>query len=42
MKYAVEIGSSAAIYMPIFIQIGSDVQKVERGTYRHTDNMMVS
>jgi hypothetical protein len=28
MKYAVEMGSGAMIYIPSFIKIGSDVQKL--------------
>jgi hypothetical protein len=31
MKYAVEMGSGAAIYIPIFIKIGSGIQKLIRG-----------
>jgi hypothetical protein len=31
MKYAVEMGSAAMIYIPSFIQIGSGVQKLIRG-----------
>jgi hypothetical protein len=42
MKYAVEIGSSAMIYIPIFIKIGSDIRKfMGVYTYRHTD-MVIS
>jgi hypothetical protein len=29
MKYAVEMGSGAMIYMPSFIKIGSDIHKHE-------------
>jgi hypothetical protein len=28
MKYVVEIGSDAMIYIPSFIKIGSDIQKL--------------
>jgi hypothetical protein len=28
MKYAVEMGSGAMIYIPSFIKIGSDIQKL--------------
>jgi hypothetical protein len=28
LKYAVEMGSGAMIYIPSFIQIGSDIQKL--------------
>jgi hypothetical protein len=28
MKYAVEMGSDAVIYVPILIKMGSDIQKL--------------
>jgi hypothetical protein len=28
MKYAIEVGSGAVIYIPSFIQIGSGIQKL--------------
>jgi hypothetical protein len=28
MKCAVEVGSSAVMYLPIFIRIGSDIEKL--------------
>jgi hypothetical protein len=31
MKYAVEMGSGAMIYIPSFIKIGSGIQKLTRG-----------
>jgi hypothetical protein len=31
MKYAVEMGSGAMIYVPRFIKIGSGIQKLIRG-----------
>jgi hypothetical protein len=31
MKYAVEMGSGAVMYVPGFIKIGSGIQKVNRG-----------
>jgi hypothetical protein len=34
MKYAVEMGSSAMIYIPSFIKIGSGIQKLIRGEWR--------
>jgi hypothetical protein len=40
MKYAVEVGSCATIYVPSFIKIGSGVQKFIKGdsqTHRHQD-----
>jgi hypothetical protein len=36
MKYAVEIGSGARIYIPSFIEIGSGIQKSIGGIHRHT------
>jgi hypothetical protein len=43
MEYAVEMGSSAIIYIPSFRKIGSGTQKVDRGdtqTYReHGDRI---
>jgi hypothetical protein len=36
MKYAVEMGSGAMIYIPSFIKIGSGTRKLTRGTHRHT------
>jgi hypothetical protein len=35
MKYAVEMGSGAMIYLPSFIKIGSCIQKLIKG-YRNT------
>jgi hypothetical protein len=31
MKYAVEVGSGAMIYIPSFIKIGSGIQKLIEG-----------
>jgi hypothetical protein len=31
MKYAVDIGSGAMIYIPSFVKIGSGIQKLMRG-----------
>jgi hypothetical protein len=42
MKYAVEMGSGAMIYIPSFITIGSGVQKLMGGIHRHTDSMVIS
>jgi hypothetical protein len=36
MKYAVQMGSSAMKYMPIFIEIGSGMNKIIVGIHRHT------
>jgi hypothetical protein len=38
-KYGLEMGSGAMIYIPSFIKIGSDIQKLIDGAYRHTDSM---
>jgi hypothetical protein len=41
MKYAVEIGSGAMIYVPSFIEIGSGIQKlIGVDTEKNTDNMV--
>jgi hypothetical protein len=38
MKYAVEMGSGAKIYIPSFIKIGSGIQKLIRVTHgQHGD-----
>jgi hypothetical protein len=42
MKYAVEMGSSAIMYMPGFIKIGSGIQKLIGGIHRHTDSMEIT
>jgi hypothetical protein len=42
MKYAVEMDSGAMIYIPSFIKIGSDIQKLIVGIHRHTENVMIS
>jgi hypothetical protein len=34
MKYAVEMGSDAMIYMPSFIEIGSGIRKIIEGIHR--------
>jgi hypothetical protein len=36
MKYAVEMGSDAMIYIPIFIKIGSGIQKLMGDTQTHS------
>jgi hypothetical protein len=44
MKYAIEMGSGAIIYIPSFIEIGSAIQKLSGGgggnsqTHRQHDN----
>jgi hypothetical protein len=40
MKYAVEMGSGAMIYIPSFIKIGSGIQESTRGKYRQQDDLM--
>jgi hypothetical protein len=42
MKDAVEIGSNAVLYIPSFIKIGSDIQKLIRGVHRDTDSKVIS
>jgi hypothetical protein len=42
MNYAIEMGSSAMIYVPRFIKIGSGIQKLIRGINRNTDSMVIS
>jgi hypothetical protein len=42
MKYAVEMGSDAMVYIPNFIKTGSGIQKLVRGIHRHTDSMEIS
>jgi hypothetical protein len=40
MKYAVEMGSVAMIYIPSFIKISSGIQKLIGGIYRRTDTQI--
>jgi hypothetical protein len=47
MKYAVEMGSGAMIYIPSFIKIGSDIQQLMVGggggpPHRYTDSMEIA
>jgi hypothetical protein len=42
MKYTVEMGSDAMIYIPSFIKIGPGIQKFIGGIYRHTDSMEIA
>jgi hypothetical protein len=44
MKYAVEMGSNAMIYISSFIKIQSVIQKfiVDPKTYRNADSMVTS
>jgi hypothetical protein len=38
MKYASEMGSIAMIHIPSFINVGTGIQKLIWGFYRHTDS----
>jgi hypothetical protein len=40
MKYAVEMGSGALMYMPSFIKIGSGIQKLIGGRHIQTHELM--
>jgi hypothetical protein len=42
MKYAVEMGSGAMIYIPSSIKTGSGIQQLIRGIHRHTDSMAIT
>jgi hypothetical protein len=43
MKYAVEMGSGAMIYIPGSIKIGSGIQNLMGGrVHRHTDGMVIA
>jgi hypothetical protein len=42
MKYAVEMGSGAMIYIPSFIKTGSAIQKLIGEDTRHTQNMVTA
>jgi hypothetical protein len=41
IKYAVEMGSDAMIYIPSFIKIGSGIQKPMWWMHRHTDSTVI-
>jgi hypothetical protein len=41
MKYVVEMGPCAVIYIPTFVKTGSGVQNLIRGIHRHTDSMVM-
>jgi hypothetical protein len=41
MKYAIEVGSGAVLYIPSFMKIGSGIQKLIAGD-SHTDSMVIS
>jgi hypothetical protein len=40
MKYAIELGSGAMIYVLSFVNTGSGIQKLMCGINRHTDSMV--
>jgi hypothetical protein len=42
MKYAVEMGSVATIYIPSFVKTGSGIQKLIGEIHRHTDRMEIA
>jgi hypothetical protein len=42
VKYAVEMGSGAAIYIPSFIKIGSGIRKLKGAIYKHTYSMGIA
>jgi hypothetical protein len=44
MKYAVEVGSGAMIYIPSFIKTASSIQKYMegRGVHRHKNILVIS
>jgi hypothetical protein len=42
MKYAIELGSGAMIYIPSFIQIGSGIQKLMGAIQRHRTSMEIA
>jgi hypothetical protein len=40
MKYAIEMGSSAIIYIPSFMKIGSGIQKLIGGIHRQHGDLI--
>jgi hypothetical protein len=42
MKYDVEMGSGAMIYIPSFIKTGSGISKLIGAIHRHTDRMEIA
>jgi hypothetical protein len=42
MKYAVEMGLGAMVYIADFIKIGSAIQKLIRKIHRYTDSMQIA
>jgi hypothetical protein len=42
MKYIVEMGSVAIVYIPSLIKIGPGIQKLIGGIHKHTESKMSS
>jgi hypothetical protein len=42
MKYAVEIGSGAVVWIPNFITLTSGIEKLMGGLHRHADSKVIS
>jgi hypothetical protein len=44
MRYAVKMGQGAITYIPSFIKIAWDIQKLigGRGIHRHTDSVVIT
>jgi hypothetical protein len=42
MKYAVEIGLVAILFIPSFTNIGSAIKNLMGGIHRHTDIMVIT
>jgi hypothetical protein len=42
VKFVVEMGSGAVIYILSFIKIGTSIQKLIGGIHRHTDSMEIA
>jgi hypothetical protein len=42
MKYAVEMGSGAMIYVPSFLKTGSDIRKSMGRGEGYTDSMLIA
>jgi hypothetical protein len=42
MKYAVEMGSGAVIYVSIFMKTGSGIQEFIREIHRHIGSKVIS
>jgi hypothetical protein len=42
MKYAVQMGSDAMMYIPSLIMISSGIQELIGGSHRHTESKVTS